>query len=185
MPPVCISSSLNQQIEKMSKRTSPLIFSRTKPNFILDEMLKGLVRWLRFLGFHACTLTDWEKMGSNPSPEANYIFVTGSEKNLSKYKDLSLQSVLLKSDNISDQLAELNERHNIFDQMEPLTICSECNVKIETVSKESVKSQIPDQIFKYHDHFWHCPNCKRIYWEGGHIKRLKDKLIRMGVPIEK
>jgi uncharacterized protein with PIN domain len=168
----------------MPKRTSPPTFSTTKPNFILDEMLKGLIRWLRFLGFHAFTFAEWEKMNSQLTSEAKFILVTASEKNLKKYQAKNLTSMLLKSDAISDQLAELNEQLNIFDQMEPLTICSECNIKIETIGKESVKSQIPDKIYKFYNHFWHCPNCKRIYWEGGHIKRLKDKLIRMGVPIQ-
>ncbi|MEJ2048401.1 MAG: Mut7-C RNAse domain-containing protein [Calditrichota bacterium] len=164
---------------------SPLpTFSQTKPNFVVDGMLKGLIRWLRFLGFHSLSITQWNEILEKLTNEANFIFITGSERNFNKYQDMKVETILIKSNDIASQLSELNSILNIYKQMEPLTLCSECNVEIEMVNKESILSQIPEAISKTHKHFWQCPKCNRIYWEGGHIGRLKAKLRQMGIPIQ-
>jgi uncharacterized protein with PIN domain len=55
-----------------------------------------------------------------------------------------------------------------------------CNVLLEAVTKESVKSIVPEKIFKKYDSFDRCPGCCRIYWLGTHwehmIKRLGSML---------
>jgi uncharacterized protein with PIN domain len=164
---------------------SPLpTFSQTKPNFVVDGMLKGLIRWLRFLGFHSLSITKWNEILEKLTNEANFIFITGSERNFNKYQDMKVEAILIKSNDIASQLSELNDVLNIYAQMEPLTLCSECNIEIEVVKKESIRSEVPEAIYKSHERFRQCPNCNRIYWEGGHIVRLKAKLRQMGVPIQ-
>ena len=168
----------------MSNKSPLPTFSQTKPNFVVDEMLKGLIRWLRFLGFHSISITTWNEISEKLKNEANFIFVTASQRNLNKYQDMKLEKLLIKSSDIASQLSELNSILNIYKQMEPLTLCSECNVEIDVVKKESIRSEVPEAIYKSHERFRQCRNCNRIYWEGGHIVRLKAKLRQMGVPIQ-
>ena len=168
----------------MSNKSSFLTFSQTKPNFVVDDMLKGLIRWLRFLGFHSISIATWNEISERLKNKADFIFITDSHRNFNKYQDMKLETVLIKSSDIAIQLSELNSILNIYKQMELLTICSECNVEIVAVNKESILSQVPEAISKTHKHFWQCPKCNRIYWEGGHIGRLKAKLRQMGIPIQ-
>ena len=168
----------------MSKKSPLPTFSQTKPNFVVDEMLKGLIRWLRFLGFHSLSITQWNEISEKSKNEANFIFITGSQRNFNKYQDMKLETVLIKSSDIASQLSELNDVIHIYAQMEPLTLCSECNIEIEAVNKEAIQSQVPEAMYQTHEQFWQCPKCNRVYWEGGHILRLKAKLRQMGVPIQ-
>jgi uncharacterized protein with PIN domain len=168
----------------MSKKSPLPTFSQTKSNIVVDEMLKGLIRWLRFLGFHSISIATWNEISERLKNKADFIFITDSHRNFNKYQDMKLETVLIKSSDIAIQLSELNSILNIYKQMELLTICSECNVEIVAVNKESILSQVPEAISKTHKQFWQCPKCKRVYWEGGHIVRLKAKLRQMGVPIQ-
>ncbi len=149
--------------------------------FICDSMLKGLAKWLRFLGFPTEISSDSEQIQRRLLSEPNTLFLTRSPKNA-----LNLPSeavLLLQSDEIAVQLQELNERLAIFQHMNPLSLCSVCNIPIEPVEKEKIKGEVPERVWEQFEEFWRCPHCQRIYWEGGHVNRLLDKLRRMGVPV--
>ncbi len=59
------------------------------------------------------------------------------------------------------------------------------DIPLKKIEKEQVKNRVPENIFHHFSVFYYCPHCQRIYWEGGHVKRLINKLNRMGVPISK
>lgn len=156
--------------------------SHSKINFLLDNMLKGLTRWLRFLGFFAYTEQDLSKIAKMSIDLPKFIFLTTSQKN---FNESSLeQKYLIESNQISEQLSELNDRFGIYSGIELLSICSICNYPVNKVNKEKIKKLVPPKTFQNFDDFWQCPKCQRIYWKGTHTIRLMEKLIRMGVPVQ-
>jgi len=148
--------------------------------FITDNMLRGLARWLRFLGFPAKTVRQIEQLKKLQQEQPEAIFLTSSRKHLSLYSGCSF---LIRSDDIQEQLQEINQEFHIFSRMNLLSLCSVCNVPIRPMEKKAVKERIPERVYQQYARFWICPVCGRIYWEGGHIPRLKDKLRRMGIPL--
>jgi len=36
-------------------------------------------------------------------------------------------------------------------------------------------------VYDTHEEFAMCPVCGRIYWEGTHVSRMKDKLQEVGI----
>jgi len=150
--------------------------------FITDGMLEGLLKWLRFLGFNAIRK---QELGER-SPHLRYreaVFLTTSNKNWEAW-DKS-PKILLKSQTPEGQLKELDERLKIFNFINFLSRCSVCNILLEKVEKNMVREQVPEKIFRNFSEFYRCPRCNRIYWEGGHVKRLLDKLNRMGISLPK
>jgi uncharacterized protein with PIN domain len=55
--------------------------------------------------------------------------------------------------------------------------CAVCNGILDNVlQKNEIKELIPDFIFYNFDHFIKCRNCDKVYWEGSHYKKIKEKI---------
>ncbi len=150
-------------------------------SFIADNMLRGLARWLRFLGFPAeiaMSVPEAEKI-RDLHPGA--IFLTSSYNHLADFT--SGKSHVVESGTIKEQLQELDTAFGIFSRIDLLSICSICNVPIEPAPKSQAKDRVPEKVWGSFDKFWQCPHCRRIYWKGGHVERLIGKLKRMDVPV--
>ncbi|MEJ2636947.1 MAG: Mut7-C RNAse domain-containing protein [Calditrichia bacterium] len=155
--------------------------NHTRPSFIVDNMLRGLARWLRFLGFPSeivMSVPEAEKI-RDLHPEA--IFLTSSYNHLADFAGGKSHAV--ESGTIKEQLHELESAFGIFGRIDLLSICSVCNVPIEPATKSQVKDRVPEKVWRSFDKFWQCPHCHRIYWKGGHVERLIEKLKRMDIPL--
>ncbi len=148
-------------------------------DFYVDEMLQGLIRWLRFLGYSALMTRNKSAFPENPRTGNSAVLLTASQHNIEKYG--FSHSYLVKSDHIADQLQELNEQFDIFGHINFLSRCSRCNAPMQKVQKEAVSGMVPKRIYEKTEDFRQCPVCGHIYWKGGHVIRLKDKLHRMGI----
>ena len=155
--------------------------SATRPQFLVDTMVLGLVRWLRFLGYKAWdtrTLVD-AKIIIQKNPKI--IFLTCSKTHLEQISPP--RYLLLQENNLEKQLHKIDTEFGIFRDIHLLSICSICNVEVENVDKSEIEHAVPEQVYKNIEIFRRCPECKKVYWQGGHIFRLKDRLIRMNIPI--
>ena len=54
---------------------------------------------------------------------------------------------------------------------EPL--CSLCGGELATVSQVDIASQVPPQVARRHHVFLFCTKCRKVYWRGGHWKKLR------------
>lgn len=152
-----------------------------KTVFILDNMLHGLARWLRFLGYRSFVIENVHQLDQLFIDHPTAVFITESRKKNQKINPPS--SFLMEESKLEDQLAILNSQFKIFENIELLSLCSLCNTAIAPVEKGTIKDKVPPAIWSSHHCFWICSKCQRIYWKGGHTKRLIDKLRRLNVPI--
>ncbi len=153
------------------------------PSFLVDQMLRGLAKWLRYLGFSSHTVSDMKQAEnlSQKFPEA--IFLTASITHYHQFPGNS--GFLIKSDVVSEQLSALDDAFQIFLKMNILSLCSRCNTPVIPIDKSGIQDQVPPKVWEVHNEFRQCPDCQRIYWHGGHVKRLSQKMKRMGIPIIK
>jgi uncharacterized protein with PIN domain len=158
-----------------------MISPKDKPKFIVDTMLLGLARWLRFLGFQTWHYQDRQDLVERLNKEPEMIFLTASVSHASQIHPTHY--LILTEEAFDKQLHKINEQFSIFQSMELLSLCTICNVPIERIDKMKVKSTVPAKALVHFDAFWNCPICQRVYWNGGHIKRLKEKLVRMKIPL--
>ncbi|NOX38598.1 MAG: hypothetical protein GXO78_13795 [Calditrichaeota bacterium] len=150
--------------------------------FLCDSMLIGLARYLRFLGH------DVEVVSSFPDAHRRYtcfkdrIFLTTSPAHWHLWP--GTQKHLIPSGRLEEQFRQLCQTLPILQDLNFLSRCSRCNVAIEPVEKAAVKQVVPEKVYQWVDQFYRCPSCQRVYWEGGHVVRLKEKLRRLGVPLD-
>jgi uncharacterized protein with PIN domain len=144
-------------------------------------MLRGLARWLRFLGYRSFVIENLQQLNQLFINHPNAVFITQSRK---KIQTIDPQNALfMVENNLEKQLVILNAQYKIFENIELLSLCSLCNIPTTPVEKRTIKGKIPPAIWSSHDCFWICSRCQKIYWKGGHTKRLIDKLKRLNVPI--
>ncbi len=143
--------------------------------FIADAMLGRLARWLRFLGFDTLYYPD--------IPDNNLIKIAREQNRCILTRDTRLVKikglkdyVLISSNDSFQQLLELIEKLQLK-QFNLFSRCVACNGQLVKISdKSEIKDTIPEFVFLNYTIFSRCRNCGRIFWEGSHPKKFKEKL---------
>ncbi len=143
--------------------------------FVADAMLGRLARYLRFLGFdtaYRAHVGDAEL--ARQAIDEGRILLTRDHRMVAERK--VTPAILLESDRPLDQLRELAARVGIARRSGRPARCTLCNEPLRDVPRESLGSRLSPGILDRHDRFWSCPSCRRIYWEGTHVDRLRANI---------
>lgn len=143
-----------------------------EPKFVLDVHLGKLAAYLRMLGFDALygsCFTDAELV--RISAEQRRILLT-RDRGVLKHNAVTHGYWLRETDS-RRQIAEIVGRFDLASAIHPFTRCMACNIILQPVSKEEVRSMLPARIAQTHDEFRRCPRCGRIYWKGSHYDRMQ------------
>lgn len=148
--------------------------------FFLEGSLKGLNKWLRFLGYKTIV---WENKITKEEifKYKDKIFLLTSLSTAKILEKAGIKYVLLPRDELKAQILLLINKLNLNTELK-LNICSICGEELISVKKEEFKELIPPKVYQFYNEFNYCPNCKKLYWEGDHIKRLKEKFERLIKP---
>ena len=135
---------------------------RERVCFLVDLMLMRLGRWLRLLGQDAADpegISD-EALLSQARKE-NRTIITRDKGLFLACQGAGVQCILIQSSKISGQIMEM-AAEGVPLQLNPQR-CTLCNTLLHEVgSKQSQK--------------WVCPGCKKLYWQGGHWKKMEKML---------
>ena len=150
-------------------------------NFYTDSMFGKLARFLRMLGYDTLYRRDEtiEDM-LNESKHSNRILISSSEKVISKCNKLQIHSIKISSNDISEQLKQIEGLLEIsFDTSPREMRCSLCNGLLISKNKLEIIDRIPAGTSRRYEEFWECDTCSQIFWLGSHwedIKRIIQKL---------
>jgi hypothetical protein len=141
-------------------------------------MLGKLTRWLRMLG------QDVEYMGSmadkaliQKAKKTSRVLLTRDLQLFQRAIARGAEAFLIESTNEAESLARLAKRFKFKLEIDLKTSrCPKCNTQIRSVRKDSIIDRIPETTSTYYNEFWECPNCKQIYWQGAHWKRIEKTL---------
>ncbi len=146
--------------------------------FIADAMLGRLAKWLRLLGFDVLYYPDIDDRELIRIAMEKERAVLTRDTRLAKDRRLR-DCIFIESDNISGQLAEMKARLN-FGGNARSSRCAVCNGELSRVSqKMEIKEYVPDFIYHNFNDFSRCGDCGRVYWEGTHRKKIREKLARV------
>ena len=145
-------------------------------------MLGKLAKKLRLLGFDA--------FYSSSIADNKIISVAKNEKRILLTKDRVLaqlaQKIEIKTVTISDadeleQFSQIKEKVSFdgFVINGKISRCTNCNGKLLQIKNEKTIGRVPDGVTKNFKEFWECEECKKIYWEGTHIKNLQKFVIEL------
>jgi hypothetical protein len=145
------------------------------PRFILDVHLGKLTRYLRMAGFD-CLYKD-------SFTDADLIRISTDEKRILLTRDkgilknsLVTRGLYVRADNPGKQFGEIARRLHLEDLFRPFSRCMLCNEVIVAVDKQSVLDQLEPLTREHYHIFQRCKGCGRIYWEGSHVERMKERM---------
>jgi uncharacterized protein with PIN domain len=168
---------------------SPLNHCQPKPlrntRFVLDVHLGRLAAYLRMLGFDTLYRNDYDDPElAETSANERRILLT-CDRRLLMRKQIT-HGYFVRERQPKQQLLEILNRFDLFNNLKPFTRCMHCNGITQPVNKQKIEAQLLPKTKKYYDEFFQCKTCNKIYWKGSHYLKMKKmieeiKCIRSGL----
>lgn len=155
------------------------------PRFMVDAMLGNVVRELRLLGFDAAY--------AGTAPDAAILRRCQAEGRVLVTRDRALArrarpvvAVPVSATEPGEQTPEvLRQLPSLrLRDVRPFSQCLECNGLLRPLSADAARARVPDHVALAHREFRECPECGRVYWPGGHRRRLEHRLRRLLEPLQ-
>jgi len=152
--------------------------------FIADSMLGRLAKWLRLLGndtLYYPTIEDSRLL--RIAREEGRILLTRDSR-LVKVRDVP-RYLLIEENDLFRQLKAVIRKFNLpvqscLDSPENFsTRCSLCNSPTDAASREDARGHVPEYVLSSHSKFRYCPSCRKYYWKGTHIEKMRERLTKL------
>ncbi|MBN1826611.1 MAG: DUF5615 family PIN-like protein [Candidatus Eisenbacteria bacterium] len=141
------------------------------PRFLADDMLARLARWLRGAGLDVAYAGDGaadDRILKRARREGRLVLTRDGA-----FPGDARERIVLESAVLDDQLVELFRRFPAYDPLaRPFTRCMECNGAVR------VEGDPPDRPSGVEGPFTRCESCGRLFWEGSHVERIRERLGR-------
>jgi uncharacterized protein with PIN domain len=145
------------------------------PRFLLDGHLATLASALRLFGFDAeMPVGADDATLARRSAEEDRILLT-RDLGLLKRSEVR-RGRFVRATDPRVQERELVARYGLLSQMAPFTRCSRCNVPLTDASPEQIERSVPAGVRERQDTYRACPGCERIYWDGSHPARVRERI---------
>ena len=139
--------------------------------FVLDVHLGRLAAYLRMLGF--------DTFYRNCFDDAEIAAVSADDDRVLLTRDRGL----LKRGNVTSgywlretdsrrQAVEVVRRYQLAGLVRPFVRCMACNSELADAPRSQVLGRVPSRVAALHETFRQCPRCRRVYWQGGHFRRM-------------
>jgi uncharacterized protein with PIN domain len=145
-------------------------------------MLGNLARKMRLLGYDSRYESSAEDLDLIKMAEKQRRAIITKDEDLTKNAEkMGLVTVLIRGNDEIEQItqiaAKLGLSNFVIDSNS--SRCVDCNGKLEAIDKIRVMSKVHSGIYERQDKFWICRDCKKIYWEGTHFKKLQEFVDRL------
>ncbi len=137
--------------------------------FLADAMLGRLATWLRLLGYDTVYLPDADDHELARIARAEDRVLLTRDVELTRRR--GVRHVLIESEQVDAQLRQVFHALELSAR-DAFSRCAECNLVLQSVSKDRVRDQVPPYVFQTHDRFLRCRRCGKIYWRGTHWARI-------------
>ncbi len=148
-----------------------------KQIFAVDAMLGKLAKKLRLLGYdtiYSSDIDDDELI--RLAKDENRIIISKDVQLVNRAIKKQIVTVLVTKSNEIEQFHQINENLKLgkFIIEGNKSRCPLCNGFLMKIEKKLVQGQIPSGVLQNTDKYWKCEKCKKIYWEGTHIRNLQE-----------
>ncbi|MEN8113025.1 MAG: Mut7-C RNAse domain-containing protein [Actinomycetota bacterium] len=155
---------------------TPIVRLRPEPlrvtQFVADNHLGRLARYLRLLGFDTLHDPDWD------DPDLVTISTTDDRILLTRDVGLLKHSAVthgcyVRATDPKEQVTEVVRRFHLARRLTPYTRCMICNGETAWVDKVDIEDRLPPETRRHFDEFRMCASCGNVYWHGAHHVELE------------
>ncbi|MBO0735447.1 MAG: DUF5615 family PIN-like protein [Alphaproteobacteria bacterium] len=145
--------------------------------FLCDEMLRRLGRWLRAAGYDTVIAEGGicDRALVARSIAEGRVLLT-KDRHLAAEAGCSMRVVLVPGDGIDEIARALRSLLDIDWQYAPFTRCLVDNALLRPAPTD-FGGRVPPASRAIGDPLRVCPDCGRLYWPGGHVRRMQMRLI--------
>jgi len=146
--------------------------------FLADRTTGKLARKLRALGFDVVSLAGGPlEEAARAASSQGRMLLTRSRRLAGK--DVNIRVTVVEADNPREQVREVLAKLNLQPPAPQFfSRCLMCNETLLPVPKEEVEGRVPDFIYRSYDSFHTCPRCRRVFWPGTHLQRMKREMVQ-------
>jgi uncharacterized protein with PIN domain len=148
-------------------------------------MLRGLGRWLRAAGYDTAIAEGGvaDRVLAARCAAEGRILLT-KDRHLAATASALARVVLLAEGSVEDDALALRSRLGVDWQFAPFTRCLVDNRPLEPAPPNSV-AQVPTRSQAAGGPLRICPECGRLYWPGGHVRRMGQRLAHWQSAVER
>lgn len=157
-----------------SETTAPVV------QFLADRTVGKLARWLRILGYDTRYLPQLSPAGLLREGRRQGRIILTRNTRIFRAKDAPA-FVFIQHDHFRDQLKQVVETLELDPVSALLSLCVECNQRLELVAKDLVQAKVPAYVWQTQTEFRRCPGCHRIYWGATHRAHIMAELRQLGL----
>ncbi|MEN3365261.1 MAG: uncharacterized protein V7606_2535 [Burkholderiales bacterium] len=146
--------------------------------FIADAHLGQLAKHLRMLGFDVLYRNDYS--------DAEVVRIAVEEERivLTRDRDLLIRKEIergcyVHAISLNEQVGEVVTRFRLTGNARAFSRCLSCNGMLRLVEKSMVADRVPQHSRQFYDRFFECDACARVYWEGSHVTRMRQRIAGM------
>lgn len=140
--------------------------------FVLDAHLGRLAAYLRMLGFDTLYRNDYDDAELAETSANEHRILLTCDRRLLMRKQIT-HGYFVRERLPKQQLLEILNRFDLFNNLHPFTRCMHCNGITQPVDKHKIEAQLLPKTKKYYDAFFQCEVCNKIYWKGSHYLKMQ------------
>ncbi|MDT8409684.1 MAG: Mut7-C RNAse domain-containing protein [Wenzhouxiangellaceae bacterium] len=149
--------------------------------FVLDVHLGRLAAYLRLLGFDCLYRRDLDDAEIVDLSCAQHRIILSRDVGLLKNRRVTHGAFVHATDPVR-QLREMLERFQIQDDLDFFSRCMKCNALLESIGPDELEpGAVPRDVLARFERFDRCTGCRKIYWLGSHVERMRKRLARAGI----
>jgi hypothetical protein len=146
--------------------------------FLCDAMLVQLGHWLRAAGYDTVIA---ERHTSDRALVTRAIvdgrILLTRDRKIREISDAQRHVVLLRRERIHDLVADITPQFGIDWLAKPFSRCLVCNMKLRP-APPLARSRLPPAVLESVPEINYCRQCDKLYWAGGHVRRMLERLER-------
>jgi uncharacterized protein len=158
---------------------TPLLRVRDRPlrtiRFIADAHLGALAHRLRLLGFDTLYDNHFDDHEIERLAIAQQRIVLTRDRQLLKRRRIT-HGCFVRALQPQQQLLEVFDRLDLARAAQPFTRCLSCNGTLRHAPKDSVAAVVPAAVLERYPRFSVCEGCARVFWEGSHWQRMRERV---------
>ena len=145
-------------------------------NFLADNMLGSLAKWLRILGYDVAYPPGADDNELVRLARAEGRVLLTRDTGLARRRGLTV--LLIESESLEDQVRQVIEQMGLsVDQ--PFSRCPVCNTPLQGVDKDTIRERVPPYVFQTQKNFSVCSRCDKIYWQGTHWAKMQKRITNL------
>ncbi len=149
--------------------------------FIADVMLGRFSRWLRILGCDIKYYRDAKDSTLlNIVKEEDRVLLTRDAELFQRANLRGLSAFFVEGRSKVEQLANFAHHFNLKLEIDmSISRCPVCGSSLRNIERDAVLDKVPSGTLTHYDKFWICYECRKIYWQGAHWKKINETLTKV------